>query len=337
MTSRWSIQGAFGPDSLKPDSSEVSEPGHGEVLIDVKAVSLNYRDWLTLIGQYNPRQPLPLVPCSDGAGQIAAVGSGVTQWKVGDRVCSTFFQGWQSGQPDHTQLRSTLGGPLPGMLRRQAVLCAEGIVRAPAHLNWEEAACLPCAALTAWNALFGQANLRPGQRVLLIGTGGVSIFALQFAKLAGAQVAILSSSDEKLKRARKLGADFTLNYKTTPSWSKAVVGWSDNHGVDLVVEVGGAGTLAQSLRSLRPLGQVSLIGMLAGAEQPINVLPILMTNLRVQGILVGDRSTFEAMNAAVAASTMRPIVDKVFSFEEAPEAFHAMSTGQHFGKLVISI
>ena len=248
----FAIQNQFGLDALKPITLPDPEVGPGQVLVRIHAASLNYRDLMMVSGQYNPNQPLPLVPLSDGAGEIVAIGAGVTRVKVGDRVAGIFTQAWLDGayKPEYWRT-STLGGPLPGMLAEYALLSEQGVVALPDHLSYEEGATLPCAAVTAWNGLFVAGNLQPGQTVLVQGTGGVSLFALQMAKMAGAQVFATSSSDAKLERAKELGASGTVNYKTTPEWGDAVKKLTDGAGVDHIVEVGGAGTLPQSLRAIR--------------------------------------------------------------------------------------
>jgi NADPH:quinone reductase-like Zn-dependent oxidoreductase len=304
----------------------------GQVRLAIQAVSLNYRDHLMLQGQYNPKQPLPLVPCSDGAGQVTEVGPGVVRWKVGDRVCPIFCQSWISGPPNKERISQTLGGPLPGTLRAQMVIDEQGLVDVPAHLDWDEAACLPCAAVTAWNAISDQPA---GSRIVVQGTGGVSLFALQLAKAAGMEVLLTSSSDDKIKKAVALGADHGVNYRETPEWSRAVRAWA-REGVDCVVEVGGAGTLEQSLRCLKPGGKIAMIGILAGASKPINVLPILMQQLRVQGVLVGNRDDFEAMNRLILRARIRPVLDQRLPFAQAPQAWERLASGQHFGKVVVS-
>lgn len=305
--------------------------GPTQVRLAVKAVALNYRDHLMLQGLYNPKQPLPLVPCSDAAAEVIEVGPAVKRLKLTDRVCPIFSQAWISGLPTRERVSTTLGGPLPGTLRQQMVLDESGLVAFPTYLDWEEASTLPCAAVTAWNALKG---LTPGSRVVVQGTGGVALFALQLAKASGMEVAVTSSSDEKLQQALALGADFILNYRLQPEWSKTIRHWC-KEGVDCVIEVGG-GTLEQSLRCLKPGGQVSLIGILAGASAPLNVLPILMQQLRVQGILVGNRDDFEAMNRLLALHQIRPVLDQRYPFKQAPKAWERLASGQHFGKVVIN-
>ncbi len=334
----YEIQGSFGLENLKQAERQDTQPGPGLVRVKVHAASLNYRDLLTVQGMYNPKQPLPLIPCSDGAGEVVQVGEGVTSLQEGDRVYGTFAQGWPAGEPDLVKLgKTTLGGPLDGMLAEHVVLREEGLVKFPEHLTYEEAACLPCAGVTAWSALFRHGNLRAGDTVLILGTGGVSIFALQFAKLAGAEAIVTSSSDEKLERARHLGADHTINYKQTESWWKNVRELTGGRGVDYVVEVGGAGTIDQSVRATRMGGSVMIIGILSGAEQPFNLVRVLMQDMRLQGVIVGPRDAAEAMNRAIAQHEMRPIVDQVFPFQEAREAFQNMANATHFGKIAVKI
>ncbi len=327
------IQNKFGLESLtqveRPDPT--AAPLH--VVIKMRAVSLNYRDLLTVEGKYNPRLPLPLVPLSDGVGEVVSIGEGVARVKVGDRVAANFSQKWLGGEPARAKLGASLGGPLDGMLSELRALHEDGLVHVPAHLTDEEAATLPCAAVTAWNSLINLGGLRAGETVLLQGTGGVSIFALQFAKLSGARVIITSSSDEKLERAKSLGADFGINYSTTPDWDKQAKKLTGGMGVDHIIEVGGAGTFAKSIRSIKIGGHIGLIGNLSGNATDVNLVMILMQNLRIQGVLVGSRDTFEAMNRAIDLHQLQPVIDRVFPFEEAREAFEYMASGSHFGKI----
>jgi len=331
------IRGAFGLDNLILAERPDPRPGHGEVLVRVRAASLNYRDLLTVRGQYNPKQKLPLIPCSDGAGEVVEVGEGVTRVRPGERVCANFAQRWISGEPTREKLRSTLGGPLDGMLAELVVLPEEGLVRIPDHLTDAEAATLPCAGLTAWSTLVTEGGLTAGDSVLLQGTGGVSIFALQFAKLLGLRTIITSSSDEKLDRARNLGADETINYKQTPDWAARVKELTAGIGVDHVIDVGGAGTLKQSLVAVRIGGTVSIMGVLAGNSLELPLPLIFMQRVRIQGILVGSRDGFEAMNRAVALHHLLPVVDSVFPLEETRAALELMDRGGHFGKICIKI
>jgi NADPH:quinone reductase-like Zn-dependent oxidoreductase len=330
------VQDAFGLANLKAVARPDPAPGPGQVLVRVRAVSLNYRDLLVVKGQYDPRMPMLRIPCSDGAGEVAAVGPGVTRVGAGDRVAGMFMPGWIEGPLTAAKARTALGGELDGMLAEQVVLPADGISKVPAHLSFEEAATLPCAALTAWNSLIVQGNLRPGETVLLQGTGGVSIFALQFSRLIGARVVITSSSDEKLARAKALGADECINYKATPEWDRRVRELTGG-GVDHIVEVGGAGTLNRSLRAVRTGGHISLIGVLAGHSGPIDAAVILARALRLLGVFVGSREMFEAMSRAIAQHQLQPVIDRAFPFEEAPAAFRLMESGGHLGKIVVRL
>jgi NADPH:quinone reductase-like Zn-dependent oxidoreductase len=327
----------FGLDDLALIERSEPQPKPSEVVIKVRAVSLNYRDLLMIKGQYNPRLPLPRVPVSDGAGEVVAVGESVTRVQVGERVMGNFFQRWIDGRPTPEKTRSALGGDVDGMLAEYVALDEKGVVRAPDNLSDEEAACLPCAALTAWNALFGEGDLQAGESVLVQGTGGVSLFALQFARMRGARVIATSSSDAKLERVRALGASETINYRTTPDWDKRVMELTNRAGVDYVVEVGGAGTLQKSLNAVKMGGTVCLIGVLAGGATDLSIFPILMKNIRVQGIYVGSRALFEEMNRAIAAHDLHPVIDRVFAFEEARAALKYMESGAHFGKVVIRV
>lgn len=331
------IQNSFGIDSLAIVERPEPSPGPRQVLVKVRAASLNYRDLMVVKGGYNPRQKLPLIPLSDGAGEVVATGPGVTRVRAGERVAGTFFQNWADGELTDEKAKSTLGSPLDGMLVEYRVLGEDGVVGVPEHLTDEEAACLPCAALTVWHALFTKGGLKAGETVLVQGTGGVSLFALQFAAMTGARVIATSSSDEKLARAIQMGASDGINYKQTPEWDKRVRELTDGVGVDHVVEVGGAGTLARSLRAVRRGGTVSLIGVLSGNAGEVNPLPILMNGIRVQGIYVGSGEMFEAMNRAISVRELRPVVDRVFPFEEAREAFRYMESAAHFGKISVRV
>lgn len=328
------IRGGFGLENLALVERPDPRPGPGQVLARLRAASLNYRDLLMVEGKYNPKQPLPLIPCSDGAGEILEIGEGVTRVRPGDRICTLFAQKWLSGRPIRERLRSTLGGPLDGTLAELAVFDQEAVVLTPPHLSDEEAATLPCAAVTAWSALEGTTA---GDTVLVQGTGGVSLFALQLAKLLGARVIATSSSDEKLRRVRELGADETINYREVADWGKKAKELTGGAGVDNVVEVGGAGTLQQSLQAVRFGGTISLIGNLAGTRAEILLTQIFMQQVRVNGILVGHREGFEAMNRAIALHGLRPVIDRVFPLEDARAAFEHMKAGGHFGKIVVRI
>jgi NADPH:quinone reductase-like Zn-dependent oxidoreductase len=331
------IDGSFGLDNLRVVERDRPHPGPGQVLLRMRAQSLNYRDLLTVQGAYNPKQPLPLIPCSDGVGHVEDVGEGVTRAQVGDRVCPIFCQSWLDGTPDRDKLRSTLGGPLDGTLTEWMVVDQQGLVHPPAHLTDGECAALPCAAVTAWTALFTEGRLQAGQTVLVQGTGGVSIFALQLAKAAGATVILTSSSDEKISRARELGADQTLNYRETPEWARAVRELTGGRGVDHVVEVGGAGTLDQSIRCTAIGGQISVIGVLSGIKSSILVTPILMGYQRLQGILVGHRTSFEALCAFLAEHELHPVISDRFEMARAREGFELMARGGHLGKITLYV
>lgn len=325
----------FGIDSLVQVERPEPKPGVRQVVVKVSAVSLNYRDLMLAKGTYNPRLKLPIIPLSDGAGEIVAVGEGVATVKVGERVAGTFFQNWVDGEISEVKARSALGaGERTGMLAEYVALDDVGVIRFPDYLTYEEAATLPCAALTAWNSLIVESKLKAGETVLIQGTGGVSIFALQFAKASGARVIATSSSDEKLARVTAMGASDGINYKTTEDWDKAVRALTGGVGVDHIVEVGGAGTLEKSLRAARIGGTIGLIGVLASGPG-VNPLPILMKAVRVQGVFVGSREMFAAMNRALEVHQIHPVIDRVFGFDEAQAALKHLESGAHFGKVVI--
>src|SRR5215471_18962341 len=329
----WEIKDTFSIDGLtlseRPDPA--LPPGH--IRIRVKAASLNYRDLVTVKFGGARQIQLPLIPCSDGAGEVVETGSGVTRVKTGDRVAGIFFQNWLAGDilPEH--FASALGGSIDGMLADRVVLHEDGLVHLPDYMTYEDAATLPCAAVTAWQGLVTKGNMKAGDTILVQGTGGVSIFALQFGVMAGARVIITSSSDEKLTRAKQLGAWETINYKTTPDWGKRVLELTNREGVDHVVEVGGAGTLEQSFQATRVGGTISLIGVLTGFAGKVDPYPVLMKGLRLQGIYVGSREMFEAMNKALAIHHTKPVIDRVFPFAETREALKYMESAAHLGKI----
>eukprot|EP01115_Flamella_aegyptia_P006718 TRINITY_DN27961_c0_g1_i1.p1 TRINITY_DN27961_c0_g1~~TRINITY_DN27961_c0_g1_i1.p1 ORF type:complete len:340 (+),score=106.55 TRINITY_DN27961_c0_g1_i1:53-1072(+) len=326
-----------GLSALTKSEGEIPKPGKGEVLVRVHACSLNYRDLLMASGKY-PGGIDNLVPLSDGAGEIVEVGEGVTLFKKGDRVYSTFFQFWQGGQV-HENLRNiALGGGVHGMLTQYKVLSEHGVIKIPSHLSYEEASTLPCAAVTAYNSLFeAQYPLLSGETALILGTGGVSIFGLQFAKAAGARVITTSSSDEKLEIAKKLGSDDLINYKSHPDWDKKVLELTNGRGVDHVVEVGGAGTFPRSLRSTKPGGHVGVIGLVAAGDENGAALTILGRNLNVRGVFVGSNEMYHKMNRMIEYHKIKPIVDKVFSFDEATAAYEYLQSQKHVGKVVIKL
>lgn len=330
----WQIS-SFGIDSMEFVERPAPEPGPGEVLVKIHAVSFNYRDLLVVKGLYNSRMSLPRIPCSDGAGEVIAAGSQATRWKPGDRVAGIFMQNWLDGPPAPAKVRGALGGDIDGMLTEFAVLHESGLVRIPEHLSDAEAATLPCAAVTAWNAL-AHAKLMPGATILIQGTGGVSLFALQFAKLAGLRVLGVSSSHEKLERARSLGLDAGLNYRDTPGWDRWVLDQTDGEGVDLVVEVGGIGTLPHSLRAVRMGGLIAQIGVLSAPAEAIPLPMILHKQAQIQGIYVGSRQDFEGMNRAIANAHLRPVLD-CQPWTQTRQVLAQMEAGEHFGKLVVKM
>ncbi len=335
---RYEIQESFGMENLVAvNHPDPGPPGPGRIVLKIRAAALNFRDLLMVRGHYNPRQPLPLVPCSDGVGEVIAVGDGVERVRPGDRVATAFSQTWISGPPTAEKLRGTLGGPIDGVLAEMMEIDAEGVVPVPEGLDDIEAATLPCAALTAWSALVEWGRVMAGDTVLIQGTGGVSVFALQFARMIGARVIATSSSDEKLERVREMGAWATINYVDNPQWGKTVRKLTGGRGVDHVVEVGGSGTLEQSLKAVSVGGTVSVIGVLSGISSEFNIIPVLMQHVRLQGILVGSREAFERMNRAIEVSRLKPVIDRVFGFDEVAEAFALMASGRHFGKICIAL
>jgi NADPH:quinone reductase-like Zn-dependent oxidoreductase len=332
----YEIDGDFGIDALKISERPSLPLSANQVRLKMHAASLNYRDLMVIKGDYARKLPFPLIPLSDGAGEVIEVGEQVTRVKVGDRVAGTFLQKWLAGPNGPTYGKSALGGAVNGMLADQVVLHEDGMVHIPAYLSYEEAATLPCAAVTAWNALIASGGIKPGDTVLTMGTGGVSLFALELAKINGARVIITSSSDEKLERAKQLGAHELINYKKHPDWEKKVLELTNNVGANHVVELGGAGTLEKSLKSVIVGGRISLIGVLTGGGE-VNPMPILMKNVCVQGIYVGSREMFEHMLVAMTLHKSKPIIDRVFSFDQVKEALKHMESGAHFGKIVIKI
>jgi NADPH:quinone reductase-like Zn-dependent oxidoreductase len=333
----YEIQEYGGSSGLKLVDRPLPEPDNYDVVVRIRATSLNYRDLIVLQGKYDRNPTVGRVPLSDGAGEVVAVGPAVTKFKLGDRVAACFFQGWPAGRFSGEMHRTALGGPIDGVLTEQAKFHEDGLVHLPANYSFEEGATLPCAALTAWQSLIVRGELVPGETVLLLGTGGVSIFGLQIAKMSGAKVIITSSSDEKLERARQLGADAVINYQTTPEWGKAAANLAGRDGVDHVIEVGGAGTFLQSVRACRFGGKIGMIGILSGIEVKTEIFPIVHKSATVFGIYVGSREMFEELNRALEQSNVRPVIDKIFPFASAPEAFEYMASGSHFGKVVIRV
>ena len=329
----WQIIGDGGIDALEPAERPSPEPGPGQVKVRVRANSINYRDLNAVRAPGRMGLAFPRIPNSDGAGDIVAVGPGVTGIAVGDRVAGCFFQDWAAGDISAAAMASAQGGPIDGMLAEEVVLNARGVVPIPAHLDYAEAATLPCAALTAWNGLVVSGGLKAGDTVLLLGTGGVSVFALQFCVMTGARAIVTSKSDDKLARARTMGAWRTINYAETPDWAATVRDMTGGFGVDHVVEVGGGGTLEQSIEAVRIGGHIAMIGVLTqGAANP---MPILRKSIRLHGIYVGSRAMFLDMNAAIEAGGLKPVIDRRFAFADAPGAYRCMEAAGHFGKIVI--
>ena len=333
----WALRGGFGVDRLALEERPVRDPGFGEARVRLEWVSLNRRDLLLVEGVYNPKQALPIVPCSDGAGVIEALGEGCERLQIGDRVVVHFFPGWIAGAPDMAKLATALGGPGgDGTLQQTLVVAEQALVRLPGAISTEAAATLPCAALTAWSAIVEQGGVKPGSVVLTQGTGGVSLFALQFAKMAGARVIATTSSDDKAARLSALGADAIVNYRAEPDWPRRARELAGGP-IDLIVEVGGADTLDASLRLIRPGGVIALIGVLSGAKAVINLPLAVMRQVRLQGVTCGHRENFEAMLRAIAARGIDPVISHRFGFGEAREAFACMADDAHVGKIVVEM
>ncbi len=327
----------FGIDNLTLAERDEPTAQANEVKVKFHAASLNYRDLMMVKGAYNPRLKTPLVPFSDGAGEVVEIGGSVTKHKVGDRVMPIFMQGWLDGAIDAKKARTALGGDADGVLREFGCFDESGLVCIPDHFSYEEAATLPCAAVTAYNALYCSGSLKPDDAVLLQGTGGVSIFALQLASVLGSRIIITSSSDEKLERAKELGATDFINYRTTEDWDKKVLELTEKRGVDTVVEVGGAGTMQRSVNAARIGGHVAVIGVLSG-KGDFNPTALLMKSVRLQGIFVGSKQMFEDMNRVFCQHTpLKPVIDKTFEFGAVREALKYMESGSHFGKIVVKI
>ena len=330
------IDSTGGIDAVKRVERPDPTPRAGEVVVRMRANSLNFRDLGITRGGYARNDTRPVIPLSDGAGEVVAVGEGATRFRTGDRVVANFFRDWVAGDVTEEQMHSALGGGIDGTLCELVALPERAWLPIPEHLSYEEAATLPCAAVTAWQALVSLGRLKAGDMILTLGTGGVSVFALQFAKLHGATVIVTSSSDEKLARAAALGADHGINYAANPNWHDEARRLTGGRGVDNVIEVGGPGTFEQSLAAAKVSGRVSLIGVLTGGAGQVNPMAALFNRVTVQGIYVGSVEMFAEMNRAIAASAMRPVIDRVFGFDDALDAYRHLKSGAHFGKVVIS-
>ena len=331
------IEGEWGMDHLKLSTRPEPKAGPGQVVVKMSASSLNYRDLVVPNRGYGSHSgSLPLIPISDGAGVVAEVGPGVRRVAVGDRVCPAYFQRWVSGEPDLERLTQSLGGPIDGTMTDYMCLSEEGVSKVPAHLSDVEAATLPCAALTAWSALVTGSNTRPGDRVLVQGCGGVALFAVAFAKMLGAHVTVITSSDERIQRVTQLGADATINYRATPEWAKATRDITGGRGYDLILELGGEKTLPQSLRCIRPGGTVAMIGILSGSAMATSLGLIITRQVRLQGVTVGHRDGFEAMLRAIEQHRLKPVVDRVFAFGDLKQAMSHLQSGAQFGKVCVA-
>jgi NADPH:quinone reductase-like Zn-dependent oxidoreductase len=331
------VEGEWGIDHLKLSQRPEPQAGPGQVLVRMKASSLNYRDLVVPergYGSYTGN--LPLIPASDGVGVVCQIGPGVDRVAVGDRVCPTFFQGWVGGEPDIERLTQSLGGPIDGTMTDVMCLSEQGVVKVPEYLTDTEAASLPCAALTAWSALTTESNVKVGGRVLIQGCGGVALFAVQFAKLLGAHVTVITSNEERMKRVRQLGADEVINYRKVPEWAKATRDITFGRGYDLIIELGGEKTLPQSLRCIRPGGTIAMIGILSGSSMATSLGLIITRQVRLQGVTVGHRDGFEAMIRAMDQHKVRPVVDRIFDFAELKEAMAYLKSGAQFGKVCIA-
>ena len=332
----YQIVAGRGIDSLRQVERPLPTPQPHEVLVRIRAVSLNYRDLMVARGEYLVSSDQPLIPASDAAGEVTAVGSAVTKYQVGDRVMSIFFPRWADGAPTPEKTAIAPGGNVDGLLATHACIPEESLVRIPAHLDFNEAATLTCAGVTAWNSLFVEGRLKAGDSVLLLGTGGVSIWGLQLGKAAGLRTIITSSSDAKLERARTLGASATINYKKHPEWQQEVLRLTDGRGVNLVIEVGGAGTLSRSVAATKMGGTVAIVGGVSGFGGEFQPFALIGSARRLSGVYVGSRQMFEEMNALIDLAQIRPVVDRVFAFDQAQDAYRYLDSGQHFGKIVIS-
>lgn len=331
---QWQLGSSPGWKQFECVEAADPQPGPREVLVRVRASSLNYRD--TLVATATDRFIPGRVPLSDGAGEVVSVGTGVSEWKVGDRVAGLFFRDWMSGRFDMRYHQAALGGSVDGVLRELAVFPEHGLVRLPDTLSFEEGATLPCAGLTAYYALIVRGGFRPGDSVLVLGTGGVSMWVLQIATASGGRVVVTSSSDEKLAKARALGASETVNYRSHPDWEKEVHRLTGKRGVDHVIEVGGPGTLGKSLQCVAAGGHVAQIGVLTGFDAPkASLFPLTSKNATLSGIYVGHAEAFRQFVAFLNQTRIKPVIDRVFDFKDAVAAYDSLASGSHCGKMVI--
>jgi NADPH:quinone reductase-like Zn-dependent oxidoreductase len=333
----YQITGTEGLSALRQVTLNDPKPKAGEVLVRIRACCLNYRDYMNVMGIKGVTGPIPRIPCSDGAGEVLALGEGVSGWSIGQKVVIPFMPTWIEGGFTQQHSSQALGGAVDGLLREIACVSADSLLAVPEHLSLEEAATLPCAAVTAWDALFERGDLKAGETVLVLGTGGVSIFALQFAKSAGARVLATTSSEAKAERLRELGADAVHNYKNDPAWDDWALAQTDKLGVDRVIEIGGPETLNRSIKATRFGGHIALIGVLTGTSGDVQTVSILRKGIRLDGIYVGSRSMFARMLEHITAQQLRPVIDSTFEFDQAPAAFERIGSGQHLGKIVIRV
>ena len=331
------IQSGDNIDGLRLEDMPARALAAGEVRIRVHAVALNYRDLMVARGNYLVSLDEPIIPCSDGAGEILELGPGVTRWQAGDRVVASFFPNWLDGVSTPEKTRHALGGDIDGMLAEEVILHQDALVKIPPRLGFIDASTMPCAGVTAWNAIFVQSRAKPGDSVLLLGTGGVSVLGLQFSKAAGLRAIITSSSDDKLERARFLGAHDAINYRTTPAWHEEVLRLTHGAGASVVLEVGGQGTINSSVAAASMGGTVAIIGGVSGFGGELNPASLLAGAKRLVGIFVGSRQMLEDVMRFVEVADLKPVVDRVFPFDQAQEAYRYMESGEHFGKIVIAV
>jgi len=325
-----------GIEELKLNELPIPKPKANEILVKMRAASLNYRDLLVVNGIESWKPSSPRIPISDGVGEVVAVGSGVSQWEIGDRVAGLFLPKWLDGELTPEKYVSPLGGSAAdGVLAEYVVFDEQAIAKTPGNLSDAEAASLPVAALTAWHAVARRSQVKTGETVLIQGTGGVSLFALQFVHALGAFPIVISSSDEKLEKAKALGASATINYKNFPNWEEQVIKLTESKGVDHVIETVGGANLNRSLEAIKLSGTISFIGLIAGLSAPINTYQFVQKNVQIHGIETGSREMFEEMNRFIESHDLKPVIDKTFAFDEIREALKYLESGRHFGKVTI--